>query len=230
MADEEKLKLGKGSAFVKGRLKALPQGDEIWEADFQALPKPIEQTPDPLPRDGRHGQGRLSPGRLARSTAGPRSTTSPRSWPTPCGGRSTVTPAAPSSSDCGGTTNGGDSSPTWRRSGSGSRSSSGRAFPASRGRTRLTSGGCGMSTGSGWSGRRPSRRRSRRCSRPSTGGSRSMAGSRSACRSFSASSPGRCTRAGTQVEDDRPDTLAEAMAALEAGLVRWFEEQGVDID
>jgi hypothetical protein len=31
---------------------------------------------------------------------------------------------------------------------------------------------------------------------------------------------------GTQVEDDRPGTLAEALAALEAGLARWFEEQG----
>ena len=30
---------------------------------------------------------------------------------------------------------------------------------------------------------------------------------------------------GTQVEDDRPDTLAEALAALEAGLARWFEER-----
>jgi hypothetical protein len=35
---------------------------------------------------------------------------------------------------------------------------------------------------------------------------------------------------GTQVEDDRPDSLAEAMAALEKGLARWFEEQGVQID
>ena len=44
MAEEEKLKLGKGVAFVKSRLKRLPQGDDIWEADFQALPKPILQT------------------------------------------------------------------------------------------------------------------------------------------------------------------------------------------
>jgi hypothetical protein len=35
---------------------------------------------------------------------------------------------------------------------------------------------------------------------------------------------------GTQVEDDRPGTLAQALAALEVGLVRWFEEQGVDLD
>src|SRR3954453_23282099 len=44
MADEEKLKLGKGAAFVKSRLKRLPQDDETWEADFQALPKPIDQS------------------------------------------------------------------------------------------------------------------------------------------------------------------------------------------
>ena len=30
--------------------------------------------------------------------------------------------------------------------------------------------------------------------------------------------------------DDTPDTLAEAMAVLEAGLTRWFEEQGVIIE
>ena len=44
MAEEAKLKLGKGAAFVKGRLKALPQDDDVWEADFQALPKPIMQN------------------------------------------------------------------------------------------------------------------------------------------------------------------------------------------
>jgi hypothetical protein len=43
LADEERLKLGKGAAFVKSRLNRLPQADEVWEADFQALPKPITQ-------------------------------------------------------------------------------------------------------------------------------------------------------------------------------------------
>jgi hypothetical protein len=42
--EEEKLKLGKGVAFEKGRLKRLRQEDETWEADFQALPKPITQS------------------------------------------------------------------------------------------------------------------------------------------------------------------------------------------
>ena len=35
---------------------------------------------------------------------------------------------------------------------------------------------------------------------------------------------------GLDFEDDKPDTLAEAMAVLEAGLARWFEEQGVELD
>ena len=47
MPDEEKLKLGKGAAFVKGRIKALPPSGEVWEADFEALPRPIEQSGTP---------------------------------------------------------------------------------------------------------------------------------------------------------------------------------------
>ncbi len=42
--EEEKLKLGKGAAFVKTRFKRLRQEDETWEADFRALPKPITQS------------------------------------------------------------------------------------------------------------------------------------------------------------------------------------------
>jgi hypothetical protein len=47
MPEEEKLKLGKGVAFVKSRLNRLPESDEIWEADFQALPRPIMQNETP---------------------------------------------------------------------------------------------------------------------------------------------------------------------------------------
>jgi hypothetical protein len=43
MAEEEKLKLGKGVAFVKSRLKRLSHSDESWEVDFRALPKPMGQ-------------------------------------------------------------------------------------------------------------------------------------------------------------------------------------------
>jgi hypothetical protein len=40
----DSLKLGKGTAFDKARLKRLRQEDETWEADFRALPKPITQS------------------------------------------------------------------------------------------------------------------------------------------------------------------------------------------
>jgi hypothetical protein len=39
-----KLKLGKGSAFVKTHLKTLAQAEDTWEADFRAMPKPQGQT------------------------------------------------------------------------------------------------------------------------------------------------------------------------------------------
>lgn len=35
---------------------------------------------------------------------------------------------------------------------------------------------------------------------------------------------------GIDFEDDSPETLAEAMAVLEAGLARWFDEQGTEPD
>ena len=38
------LKLGKGSAFVKTHLKRLEQNEDTWEADFRAMPKPQSQT------------------------------------------------------------------------------------------------------------------------------------------------------------------------------------------
>ena len=35
---------------------------------------------------------------------------------------------------------------------------------------------------------------------------------------------------GLAFEDDRPDTLAEALASLEKGLRKWFDEQGIALD
>jgi hypothetical protein len=40
----DSLKLGKGQGFDKARLKRPRQADETWEADFRALPKPIMQN------------------------------------------------------------------------------------------------------------------------------------------------------------------------------------------
>ena len=34
----EPLKLGKGAAFVKSKLRNFPQADDVWEADFQPIP------------------------------------------------------------------------------------------------------------------------------------------------------------------------------------------------
>ena len=34
---------------------------------------------------------------------------------------------------------------------------------------------------------------------------------------------------GLAFEDDRPGSLAEALAALENGLAEWFNEQGIDL-
>jgi hypothetical protein len=42
--ERKKLSLGKGAAFVKGRLKRLRQDDDAWEADFKALPKPLSEN------------------------------------------------------------------------------------------------------------------------------------------------------------------------------------------
>ena len=35
---------------------------------------------------------------------------------------------------------------------------------------------------------------------------------------------------GLTFEDDKPDTLAEALASLEKGLRKWFDEQGIALD
>src|SRR5262245_62118764 len=42
--ERKKLALGKGTAFVKSRLKRLPQEQDAWEADFKALPRPTSQN------------------------------------------------------------------------------------------------------------------------------------------------------------------------------------------
>ena len=84
--DEEKLRLGKGAAFVKSRFKRLRQEDETWEADFRRCPSRSRS-----PR--RTTWAWSSPSRTASSwpratsRAGPASTISLRCWPTPCAAR-----------------------------------------------------------------------------------------------------------------------------------------------
>jgi len=35
---------------------------------------------------------------------------------------------------------------------------------------------------------------------------------------------------GRVFEDDKPDTLAEALSALEKSIAKWFKEQGVEFE
>jgi hypothetical protein len=35
---------------------------------------------------------------------------------------------------------------------------------------------------------------------------------------------------GVDFEDDKPDTLAEAMASLERGLEEYFEREGIEVE
>ena len=42
--EHPRLKLGKRAAFVKKHLKQLPQEPETWEVDFRVLPKPVDQN------------------------------------------------------------------------------------------------------------------------------------------------------------------------------------------
>src|SRR3954465_14146282 len=134
MTKGEKLRLGKGAAFVKSRLKRLPQVDETWEADFQALPKPIMQTEThylgmvvtkkggsllaDLPVHARPSVNDLAT-LLAHAMRRPLDGIAPR----PGGGGGTGSPAGPGSSVCGGTASGGSSSLSLRNSASGCRSS-----------------------------------------------------------------------------------------------------------
>lgn len=74
--EAEKLKLGKGAAFDKSRFKRLRRENDAWEADFRALPKPITQSethylglvvtqPDGLLLADSHVEGRPSVNDLA---------------------------------------------------------------------------------------------------------------------------------------------------------------------
>lgn len=229
VGEEDKLKLGKGAAFVKGRLKRLPQGDEIWEADFQALPKPIDQSVT-------HYLGMVVSGEDGSLLAD-----------LPVHGRPSVNDLATLLSHAMRRPLDGDARRPkivrlrghrqWRE-----------LFPHLEQigvgievlvRQSLT--GIGAAYGEHLLRLREARR---------VGMIRPTAEQASIDTLFPAISRwvegygwieigvqelfGFVARAlqegGTQVEDEHTDTLAEAMAGLEKGLARWFEEQGVELD
>ena len=229
MAEEEKLKLGKGAAFVKSRLKRLPQGNDIWEADFRALPKPIEQTVT-------HYQGMvvtLTDGSLLAEL--------------PIHGRPSVNDLATLLAHAMRRPLTGDAHRPklvrvrghhqWRE-----------LFP------HLAEIGVGVEVSIEQGlpkiedAYEEYLRRLREAQR--VGIIRPSSEQVSVETRFPAIAEwvksygwieigvqelfGFVARAldegGTQVEDDRPETLAEAMAVLEAGLAHWFEEQGIELE
>ena len=184
--EEEKLKLGKGAAFVKGRFKRLRQENETWEADFQALPKPITQSethylgmvvaPDGSLLADSHVEGRPTVNDMATLLAhAMRRPLTGKAAPAPAHPRPGPPPVARAIPAPGGTRHRGR-----------------RAAGTSQGQepTRATCGRCEKPIGLAWSSRPQSSRASRRCSRPSPNGSGATATSRSATRRCSGSSPG----------------------------------------
>jgi len=228
VADEEKLKLGKGAAFVKSRLKRLPQGDETWEADFQALPKPIDQTQTHylgMVVTGEGGslladsqvQGRPSVNDLATLLA--------HAMRRPLDGKARRPRLVRLRGHH-----------QWRglflhleEIGVGVEVLGGQSLP-------------GIEAAFGEHLKRLREARPVGMIRPTAEQARIDTLFPAISRwveeqgwieigvqelfSFVARA---LNEGGTQVEDERTDTLAEAMAALEKGLARWFEEQGVEI-
>jgi hypothetical protein len=229
MAEEEKLKLGKGATFVKSRLRLLPQGDDTWEADFRALPKPIMQTVT-------HYQGMvvtLPDGSLRANL--------------PVHGRPSVNDLATLLAHAMRRPLTGDAHRPrlirlrghhqWRE-----------LFP------HLAELGVGVEVSieqglpkieEAYHEHLRQMRAAQRVGMigPSAEQTRVEAMFPAIARYVQGygyieigdqESFGFVVRAvgygGLDFEDDRPDTLAEAMAALEAGLARWFHEQGVDIE
>jgi hypothetical protein len=229
VAEEEKLKLGKGAAFVKGRLKFLPQGDETWEADFQALPKPIDQSVT-------HYLGMVVSGKEGSLLAD-----------LPVHGRPSVNDLATLLAHAMRRPLDGDARRPrlirlrghhqWRG-----------LFPVLEEigvRVEVLAGQRLPGIGTAYDEHLRRLREARRVGmvRPSTEQAKVETMFPAIARYVDGygyieigdqESFGFVVRAigygGLDFEDDRPGTLAEAMAGLEKGLVRWFQEQGVDID
>ena len=224
--EEEKLKFGKGAAFEKGRLKRLRQEDETWEADFRALPKPITQSethylgmvvdPDGSFLADSHVEGRPTVNDMATLLA--------QAMRRPLTGKA----HRPRRLHVRG-------HHQWRE-----------LFP------HLDDLGIGVSVkqelpkiNEAYQGYLRRQRDAHR-----VGMVKPTAEQQSVEKLFPAIARwvrgyghieigdqemfGYISRAlddgGVVFEDDRPDTLAEAMAALEKGLAKWFKEQGVEVE
>jgi hypothetical protein len=229
VADEEKLKLGKGAAFVKGRLKSLPESDEVWEADFRALPRPIMQSET-------HYLGMVVTGKVGslladsqvhgRPSVNDLATLLAHAMRRPLDGNARRPRLVRMRGHH-----------QWRELFShldeiGVRVDVlvGQSLP-------------GIEEAYGAHLRRLRDQNKAGMVEPTSAQSKVEAMFPAIARYVKGcgyieigdqESFGFVVRAigygGMDFEDDRPETLAEAMAVLEAGLVRWFEEQGVDLD
>lgn len=224
--EEEKLKLGKGAAFAKAPLKRLRQQEETWEADFQALPKPITQSrtdyrgmvvaPDGSVLADSHVEGRPTVNDMATLLA--------QAMRRPLTGKA----HRPRRLHVRG-------HPQWRE-----------LFP------HLDELGIQVAVHQELPKVQRAYRGYLRQQRDAhrVGMVKPTAEQQSVERLFPAVAQwvrgyghieigdqemfGFVARAldygGLAFEDDRPDTLAEALASLEKGLKKWFDEQGIDLD
>jgi hypothetical protein len=229
VADETKLKLGEGAAFVKGHLKRLPQSDETWEADFQALPRPIMQSETHYQGMvvARKGDTLLADSQVhGRPSVNDLATILAHAMRRPLDGEARRPRLVRLRGHH-----------QWRE-----------LFP------HLEEIGVGVEVlvGQGLPGiEKVYRAYLRRLREEQRAGMIKPSGEQAKVESMFPSiaryvrgcgyieigdqeSFGFVVRAqgygGLDFEDERPDTLAEAMAILEAGLARWFDEQGIDLE
>ena len=224
--EEEKLKLGKGAAFEKGRLKRLRQEDETWEADFQALPKPITQSethylgmvvaPDGSFLADSHVEGRPTVNDmatlLAHAMRRPLTGKAHRPRRLHVRGHHQWRELFPHLEELGISVSVKQELPKINEAYRGYLRRHARRPPGRHGqadrraaeRREIVPGRRPMGPGlRAHRDRRPGDVRVRR----------------------------QALDDGELVfEDDRPDTLAEAMASLEKGLRKWFDEQGIELD
>ena len=228
--EEEKLKLGKGAAFVKSELKRLPQEDETWEADFEALPKPITQSqthylgmvvtqPDAFVLADAPVEGRPTVNELATLLANAMSRPQIGSAHRPKAihvrgaipsGRGVLAPGR---------------TRHWNRCSARTAEGLGSL------RAILAAHPGGPARRHGQTDRQAGQRRES-CSRPSLSGSERRHieihdGDQGGSQAFIV----RAIDCGGQIfEDTRPKNLAEALAALEKGLRKWFAEEGIELE
>jgi hypothetical protein len=227
VAEEEKLKLGKGAAFDKSRLKRLRQIDETWQADFRALPKPIDQSVTEyrgmvVTEEGgsllseSHVPGRPSVNNLATLLA--------HAMRQPLEGKARRPRLVRLRGHH-----------QWRE-----------LFPVLKELDMEVSVERELlGIEQAYRGHLRRLRDEHRVGMVKPSAEQVKAGAmfpaidrwvrdygwiEIGVQELFGSVVRALHEGGTQVEDDRPDTLAEALAALEVGLTRWFEEEGVELD